>query len=74
MEDPMAAIQEGRTTSSFSAITTTTGATGTLTNSGLTISTQFNGGTLSLEGTKFEWRMSIGTDVLNNNSGGPNGG
>ena len=55
-------------------ITTTTGATGTLTNSGLTISTQFNGGTLSLEGTKFEWRMSIGTDVLNNNSGGPNGG
>lgn len=49
-------------------------ATGTLTNSGLTISTQFNGGALSLAGTKFEWRMSIGTDVLSNNSGGPGGG
>lgn len=44
------------------------------TNSGIRISGQFNGGGANFIGTFLELRFSIGTDVLSNNSGGPNGG
>lgn len=36
------------------------------TNEGLRLGTQFNGGGESLDGTMFRWRISIGTDVLDN--------
>lgn len=44
------------------------------TNTGLGVPGQFNDGDAIINGTFFEWRASIGTDVLSNNSGGPSGG